>query len=91
MSYFNEESFYNKISGVVGEEKAKGRAEGRAEGIAEGIAKGRAEGRAEEKAEGRAEGIAKIVSEMLARNITDSFILENTGLTEDELLSISQK
>jgi len=63
-SYFNEESFYNKISGVVGEEKAKG------------------------IAEGRAEGVAKIVSEMLARNITDSFILENTGLTEDELLSI---
>ena len=60
-------------------------------GLAKGIAQGRAEGREEGRAEGRAEGQRDLVKNLLELNVPLSVIASASGLTEDEILHISQQ
>ena len=68
---------------------AEGRAEGHAEGLAEGLAEGRAKGHAEGLAEGASEKALTIARELLAMNMSIDNIKKVTGLTDDEIHSLS--
>ena len=64
----------------------------RAEGLEEGRAEGRAEGREEGRAEGRAEGAdakaREMAKKMLIKDKPIEEIVEFTGLTESDILTI---
>jgi predicted transposase/invertase (TIGR01784 family) len=59
--------------------------EAREDALLEGIVKGRAEGRTEGRAEGRAESAIDFARKLLRRGRPLSEILEDTGLTSDEI------
>ena len=69
---------------LMSEKYSKGKAEGIAQGIATGIAQGIAQG----KAEGMATGIAEVAKKMLKRGVSLEIIMEDTGLTHQELEKI---
>ena len=73
-------------------EKKHARAEGLEEGRAEGRAEGREEGRAEGRAEGRTEGAdakaREMAGKMLIKDKPIEEIIESTGLTESDILTI---
>ena len=54
-------------------------------------AEGRAEGRAEGKAEGRAEGRAEVAKTMMGKGMDVKIIASLTGLSEEEIKSLSKK
>ena len=72
--------------------RAEGLEEGRAEGRAEGREEGRAEGREEGRAEGRTEGAdakaREMAKKMLIKDKPIEEIIEFTGLTESDILTI---
>ena len=55
-------------------------------GIAEGIEKGKIQG----KAEGKEEGILTILKSLLKKGMTDSYILEITGVSSELLMKAKQ-
>ena len=70
------------------EARAEALEEGRAQGRAEGRAEGRAQGRAEGRAEGRAQGRIAMIKNLVAVGTPIKFILQATGLTEEEISKI---
>ena len=72
---------FRDVKNCIDSAEEKGRAEGRAEGLAEGLAKGQAEGE-------RAKAI-EIAKQLLAMHLPIDSITKATGLSEQELLSLS--
>ena len=87
----------NSIDTALEQGREEGRAEGRAEGLEKGfkkgLKKGRAEGRTEGRAEGRAEGEMEAKRAMavkfLALGVPVHTIVQATGLTAEEIQSLT--
>ena len=56
-----------------------------------GREEGREEGRAEGREEGRVEEKRLLASNMLAKGLEPAFVAEISGLTEDEVVALSQQ
>ena len=82
-----EESFLRgKVQG-----EAAGIQRGRIQGETVGMQKGKIQGRAEGKAEGIQEGILIILKTLLQKGITESYILDITGVSSELLLKAKQE
>ena len=72
----------------------KGLAQGKEEGLAEGMEKGLAQGKDEGLAEGLEKGMnqkrLEIANKMLAKGMDENTIMEITGLTQEQIRSISK-
>ena len=72
----------------------KGLAQGKEEGLAEGMEKGLAQGKEEGLAEGMEKGMnqkrLEIAKKMLAKGMDENTIMEITGLTQEQIRSISK-
>lgn len=68
--------------------KRKAYEDGQKAGKAEGKLEGKLEGMREGKIEGRAEGVKEIAKKMLEKGENAEYVMEITGLTEEEIKSI---
>ena len=85
--YRLDEANYMEYSEKRGLERglAQGRLEGRREGHLEGRREGRLEGRCEGNLEGAQEASVEIAKNLKVNNSPISFIMEVTGLSEEEV------
>jgi predicted transposase/invertase (TIGR01784 family) len=79
--YRKEKKDWSQYSIVFGEQREKG--------IAQGVRQGRAEGFQRGKAEGKAEGMKEMAQKMLKRNRPLQEIIEDTGLSESDILGLA--
>ena len=89
----SEERSYRDIKNSLDTAKAEGLAEefgkGRVEGHAEGLVEGRAEGLVEGRAEGRSETLVEVAKNLLSIGTPIESIMKATGLSEEEIKSMT--
>ena len=69
---------------------AEGMQKGKMEGLAEGMQKGKIQGVTEGMKKGKEEGILTILKSLLNKELSDSYILEITGVSSELLLKAKQ-